>query len=73
MPYVNKDGEQKFSLKEKVKYHNQCANSGKAPDGTQLTFTQRQNHAKASARCTAKLNRFARAKNMVCGNTAKSK
>ena len=67
MPYINQNGEQKYSLKEKIQYHNQCANSGKTPDGRKLSFTERQNHAKASARCTSKLGKFARAKDMVCG------
>lgn len=65
MPYIDKNGECKYSLKEKINYHNQCANTGKMPDGRNLTFTERQNHARASARCRSKLGKFMQATDMV--------
>lgn len=66
MPYSDKNtGELRYSLKEKVEYHNKCANSGKTPNGEKLTFSQRVNHNKAAARCTRKLSNYANAKTMV--------
>lgn len=70
MPYyVGK--ELRYSLKDKVAYHNECANTGKAADGSKLTFAQRVNHVKA-AQCSArKLNKFAKAKEMVARSKRK--
>lgn len=47
-----------YSLKEKIAYHNKCANSGKGADGEKLKMTERVNHALASARCRRQLNNF---------------
>lgn len=68
MAYYNKNGELRYSLKEKVAYHKQCANTGIGPDGEKLTFTERTNHAKAAASSTRKLGKFARVKDMVNRN-----
>lgn len=66
MPYFDKStGEKKFSLKEKVAYHNKCANSGVGADGKKLTTSQRINHVLGANRARKKLGKFARAKNMV--------
>lgn len=58
MPYINQRGQQQYTLKEKIAYHNKCANSGKGPDGEKLSMTQRMNHTRASARARGKLNTF---------------
>lgn len=65
MPYVDRNGERKYSLKEKVAYHKKCANSGVGADGKKLTQTQRINHSLAANRATRKLGKFANAKKMV--------
>lgn len=65
MSYYNSNGELRYSLKEKVAYHNQCANSGKDAKGNKLSFTERVNHSKAAASSTRKLGKFARAKDIA--------
>ena len=42
MAYIDKlTGEKKFTLKEKIAYHNTCANSGKDKNGNKLSFSQK--------------------------------
>ena len=57
MPYINDKGEKKFSLREKIAYHNKCANTG-MQGGKQLTFSQRVNHIIASRDCRIQLGNF---------------
>ena len=57
MAYKNDKGEKQYTLKEKIAYHNKCANTGKK-DGKELTFSERVGHMQASKRCRAKLSRF---------------
>jgi hypothetical protein len=50
--------EKRYTLKEKIAYHNKCANTAKDKDGNPLTTAQRVHHAMASGRAAAKLNNF---------------
>ena len=65
MAYFDKDGNKKFSLKEKVQYHKKCANSGRDKNGNPLSTTERVNHALAANRATQKLGKFAKAKEIA--------
>lgn len=64
MAYKDSNGNKKYTLKEKIAYHNKCANSGKK-DGKTLTFTEKVNHARAAARCRKKLGDFVKTAKFV--------
>jgi hypothetical protein len=49
--------EKRYTLREKIAYHNECANTGKK-DGKPLTTSQRIHHGMASARAASQLNQF---------------
>ena len=54
-----KNGRKKYTLKEKIKYHTLCANSGKNPaTGEHLSTTQRVRHANCATKRVNQLNRF---------------
>ncbi len=65
MAYKNSNGDEQFTLKEKIDYHNSCANTGKTPSGEKLSFSERYNHMQASARCRRKLGTFMKTVNVV--------
>jgi hypothetical protein len=48
----------RYTLREKIAYHNKCANTGKDKNGNELTNAQIVHHAMASGRAAAKLNNF---------------
>ena len=58
MPYIDENGNTKYTLKDKIDYHTKCANDGVKPTGEVLTTTQRIRHANCATKCVNKLNRF---------------
>lgn len=65
MPYINAKGEQQYTLKEKIDYHEKCINTGKDADGKKLTPVQIHNHTRAYDRLNKQLNGFMRSVNTV--------
>lgn len=58
MSYM-KDGVRRYTLKEKIAYHTQCANTGvNVNTGEKLTTTSRVRHANLATKQCNKLNRF---------------
>ena len=58
MAYM-KDGVLRHTLKEKIAYHTECANTGvNKSTGEKLSTTQRVRHANRATKCVNKLNRF---------------
>jgi hypothetical protein len=62
MAYKNQDGEKQYTLKEKIKFHTDCANTGYGIDKdgkkVQLTTAQRVRHGVVAENQKRKLNRF---------------
>ena len=58
MSYINKrTGKRTYTLKEKIKYHNAIANTGRKK-GKAIPLTTRVRHANSATKCVNKLNRF---------------
>ncbi len=58
MSYI-KNGVKRYTLREKISYHTECANSGVNKNtGEKLTTTQRVRHANSATRCVNKLDKF---------------
>lgn len=54
-----KDGVNRYTLKEKIAYHTECANTGfDKAKGKELSTTSRVRHANLATKCCNKLNRF---------------
>lgn len=65
MAYINVKGEEQYTLKEKIAYHENCINTGKDADGKKLTPVQIHNHTRAYDRLKRQLNGFMRSVNAV--------
>lgn len=57
MAYTDRNGVQRFSTKDKMNYHTNCANKGVDGKGKKLTTTQRIRHAMLAEDCRKSINR----------------
>lgn len=50
--------QKKYTLKEQIAYHKQCANTGKDINGNKLNLVQKVRHAVKADQKSKQLNRF---------------
>lgn len=58
MAYKDKNGNTRYSKKEKMEYHTKCCNSGKDAKGKALSQTQRVRHAILAERYRNSINGY---------------